>query len=135
MQAQTVANFYLAFAQGLYLLPIINKIDLPTADAQRALEQIKDTFELEPKNAIGVSAKTGLNVDNVLPAVIEQIPGPVGDHAKPLKLLLVDSWYSHYKGVILLVRIFDGKVKAGDQIVLVCNRTEILRWRGGYYVS
>ena len=117
VQAQTVANFYLAFAQGLYLLPIINKIDLPTADAQRALEQIKDTFELEPKNAIGVSAKTGLHVDKVLPAVIEQIPGPVGDHTKPLKLLLVDSWYSHYKGVILLVRIFDGAVKAGDQIV------------------
>ena len=117
VQAQTVANFYLAFAQGLYLLPIVNKVDLPTADAARALEQVKDTFELEPKNAIAVSAKTGLNVGEVLPAVIEQIPAPVGDQNKPLKLLLVDSWYSHYKGVILLVRIFDGQVRVGDQIV------------------
>ena len=117
VQAQTVANFYLAFAQGLYLLPIINKVDLPSADTARALEQVKETFELEPKNAIAVSAKTGLNVSEVLPAVIEQIPAPTGDHTKPLKLLLVDSWYSHYKGVILLVRIFDGQVRAGDQIV------------------
>lgn len=116
VQAQTVANFYLAFAQGLYLLPILNKVDLPSADTARALEQVKETFELEPKDAIAVSAKTGLNVGEVLPAVIEQVPAPSGDHTKPLKLLLVDSWYSHYKGVILLVRIFDGKVKAGDQI-------------------
>ncbi|KAL8809839.1 MAG: hypothetical protein Q9223_006804 [Gallowayella weberi] len=116
IQAQTVANFYLAFAQGLRLVPIINKIDLPIADAARALEQMKDTFELDPARAVLVSAKTGLNVEAILPAVIEQVPPPVGDHLKPLKLLLVDSWYSTYKGVILLVRIFDGQIKAGDHI-------------------
>lgn len=117
VQAQTVANFYLAFAQGLHLVPIINKIDLPSADPPRALEQMKDTFELDPSNAVLVSAKTGLNVEAILPQVIEQVPSPVGDHLKPLKLLLVDSWYSNYKGVILLVRIFDGQIKAGDRII------------------
>ncbi|KAA8571609.1 hypothetical protein MFRU_016g01110 [Monilinia fructicola] len=117
VQAQTVANFYLAFSQGLTLVPVVNKVDLPTADPQRALEQMESTFELEPENAVLVSAKTGLNVPALLPNVIRQIPAPVGDHTKPLRLLLVDSWYDNYKGVILLVRIFDGTIKAGDQIV------------------
>jgi elongation factor 4 len=117
VQAQTVANFYLAFAQGLSLIPVINKVDLPHADAQRALEQMKDTFELDPDSAVLVSAKTGLNVQALLPAVIDKVPAPVGDDTKPLRLFLVDSWYSSYKGVILLVRIFDGTIRAGDQVV------------------
>ncbi|KKZ64439.1 translation factor GUF1, mitochondrial [[Emmonsia] crescens] len=117
IQAQTVANFYLAFAEGLKLVPVINKVDLPSADPERALEQMKNTFELDPKAAILVSAKTGLNVAQLLPTVVEQIPAPVGDRTKPLQMLLVDSWYSTYKGVILLVRIFDGEVRAGDQVV------------------
>ena len=117
VQAQTVANFYLAFAQGLTLVPILNKVDLPHADPPRALQQMHDTFELDPDSAVLVSAKTGLNVESVLPAVIEKIPAPIGDTAKPLRLFLVDSWYSTYKGVILLVRIFDGELRAGDQIV------------------
>ncbi|KAJ9603851.1 Translation factor guf1 mitochondrial [Cladophialophora chaetospira] len=117
VQAQTVANFYLAFAQGLTLVPILNKVDLPHADPPRALEQMHDTFELDPDAAVLVSAKTGLNVESVLPAVIERIPSPVGDTGKPLRLFLVDSWYSSYKGVILLVRIFDGELRAGDQII------------------
>ncbi|KAI9796832.1 MAG: Translation factor guf1 mitochondrial, partial [Sarcosagium campestre] len=117
VQAQTVANFYLAFAEGLHLLPVINKIDLPSADANRALEQMQTSFELDPAKAVLVSAKTGHNVEAILPNVIEQIPAPKGDLHKPLRLLLVDSWYSNYKGVILLVRIFDGQVRAGDQVV------------------
>ncbi|KAI4147939.1 MAG: hypothetical protein L6R39_002961 [Caloplaca ligustica] len=116
IQAQTVANFFLAFAQGLYLVPIINKIDLPSADPPRALEQMRETFELDPSKAVLVSAKTGLNVEAILPKVIELVPAPIGDHTKPLKLLLVDSWYSNFKGVNLLVRIFDGQVKPGDHI-------------------
>lgn len=117
VQAQTVANFYLAFSQGLILVPVVNKVDLPSADAPRALEQMESAFELEPENAVLVSAKTGLNVESILPNVIRQIPAPVGDHKKPLRLLLVDSWYDNYKGVILLVRIFDGQIKAGDQVI------------------
>lgn len=117
VQAQTVANFYLAFSQGLTLVPVINKIDLPSADTPRALEQMKSTFELQPENAVLVSAKTGLNVASILPQVVKQIPHPVGDSNKPLRLLLVDSWYDNFKGVILLVRVFDGQVKAGDHVV------------------
>src|SRR4051794_12692951 len=86
VQAQTVANFYLAFAQGLSLLPVLNKVDLPHADCSRALEQMQENFELDPESAILVSAKTGLNVESILPRVIETMPAPVGDTAKPLKL-------------------------------------------------
>ena len=117
VQAQTVANFYLAFSQGLTLLPVINKIDLPSADPPRALEQMKDTFELDPSTAVLVSAKSGLNVEALLPNVIEQIPAPVGDETAPLRLLLVDSWYDNYRGVILLVRISEGSVRAGDHVI------------------
>ncbi|KAI1003764.1 Translation factor [Podosphaera aphanis] len=116
VQAQTVANFYLAFSQGLQLVPVVNKIDLPSADIPRALEQMKSAFELQPENAVLVSAKTGANVEGILPSVIKQIPHPIGDQKLPLRLLLVDSWYDTYKGVVLLVRVFDGTVKAGDQI-------------------
>lgn len=117
VQAQTVANFYLAFAQGLHLLPVVNKVDLPSADPGRALDQMKTNFELDPNTAVLVSAKTGLNVESILPAVIEQAPPPTGSLANPLKMLLIDSWYDNYKGVILLVRIFDGVLKPGDQII------------------
>ncbi|KAF2095484.1 translation factor guf1, mitochondrial [Rhizodiscina lignyota] len=116
VQAQTVANFFLAFSQGLHLVPVVNKIDLPSADPQRALDQIENSFELDSKNAVLVSAKTGLNVEALLPAVIEQIPAPVGDLDNHLRLLLVDSWYDNYKGVILLVRVFEGQIRPGDQI-------------------
>lgn len=116
VQAQTVANFYLAFAQGLTLVPVINKVDLPHADTPRTLEQLKTTFELDPSTALLVSAKTGVNVEALLPTVVEKIPAPSGSHLDPLQLLLVDSWYDNYKGVILLVRIFQGSVRAGDTV-------------------
>ncbi|EON98498.1 putative gtp-binding protein [Phaeoacremonium minimum UCRPA7] len=124
IQAQTVANFYLAFAQGLTLVPVVNKVDLPTADVGRAVSQLLETFELGAEDEGGkggapvlVSAKTGKNVEAILPAVIERVPAPVGDHKKPLRMLLVDSWYDTFRGVILLVRVFDGTVRAGDQLV------------------
>ncbi|KAF3208554.1 Translation factor guf1 mitochondrial [Orbilia oligospora] len=120
VQAQTVANFYLAFAQGLSMIPVINKVDLQHAEPQRAVEQLKSTFELE--DPVLVSAKTGLNVGGILPAVIERVPPPEGSVDKPLRMLLLDSWYSTYKGVVLLVRVFDGVVKQGDQIMSVSSK-------------
>ncbi|KAI7219451.1 Translation factor GUF1 [Hortaea werneckii] len=126
VQAQTVANFYLAFAQNLALVPVLNKVDLPSADKDRVLEQLQDTFELDGSNAIGVSAKTGMNVDKILPTIIEQIPAPVGKEASPLKVLLVDSWYDNYKGVILLVRIFEGQIRAGDRIKSFATGSEYI---------
>ncbi|KAM7215272.1 GTP-binding protein GUF1 [Rhypophila decipiens] len=117
VQAQTVANFHLAFAEGLTLIPVVNKIDMASADVERALDQIERAFELEPSKALRVSAKTGLGIEKILPAVIEEIPHPVGDASKPLRMLLVDSWYDTFRGVICLVRVFDGQLKAGDKIV------------------
>ena len=116
VQAQTVSNFYLAFAQGLTLVPVLNKIDLPSADTRRTIRQLEESFEVDGSNTVMVSAKTGLNVENVLPTIVEQIPAPTGRHDTHLKLLLVDSWYDNYRGVILLVRVFEGKIKAGDRI-------------------
>ncbi|KAK4165610.1 translation factor GUF1, mitochondrial [Cladorrhinum sp. PSN259] len=124
VQAQTVANFYLAFAQGLTLVPVVNKIDLPTADVDRALGQLESVFELDTSNAVKVSAKTGLGISEVLPAVIEYMPAPQGDINKPLRMLLVDSWYDTFKGVVLLVRVFDGQVKAGDKLVSFATGNE-----------
>ncbi|KAI9756748.1 MAG: Translation factor guf1 mitochondrial [Lichina confinis] len=122
VQAQTVANFYLAFSEGLELVPVINKIDLPAAHVDWALEQIRSALELDPSKAVMVSAKTGKNVEAVLPQIIENIPPPTGDVNKPLQLLLLDSWYDNYRGVILLVRIFDGQIRPGDYVVsLVTN--------------
>lgn len=117
VQAQTVANFYLAFAQNLALVPVLNKIDLPSAEVPRVLEQLRETFEIDSSNAVGVSAKTGLNVEKLLPSIVADIPAPVGDENAPPKILLVDSWYDNYRGVILLVRIFEGRIKAGDKIM------------------
>jgi elongation factor 4 len=117
IQAQTVSNFHLAFAQDLALVPVINKIDMPSADVPRVLEQMETTFELDSTQAIMVSAKTGKGIPDVLPAVIDQIPYPGGSEDKPLKMLLVDSWYDNFRGVILLVRIFDGTLRAGDNVI------------------
>ncbi|CAI6342566.1 unnamed protein product [Periconia digitata] len=116
VQAQTVANFYLAFSQGLTLVPVLNKVDLPHSDPPRVLEQMHETFETDPDTAILVSAKTGKNVAALLPTVVDKIPAPVGDPNGHLRILLVDSWYDVYKGVILLVRVFDGQVRPGDSI-------------------
>ncbi|CAK7226109.1 Translation factor guf1 mitochondrial [Sporothrix curviconia] len=123
VQAQTVANFYHAFSQGLGLIPVVNKVDLPTADVPRALRQLHDTFELNVdetnsnREAVLVSAKTGKNVEAILPAVIERIPAPEGDASAPPRILLVDSWYDTFRGVVLLVRVFAGTIKAGDQLI------------------
>ncbi|KAM0743733.1 hypothetical protein ACQRIT_001992 [Beauveria bassiana] len=124
VQAQTVSNFHLAFAQDLALLPVVNKIDMPSADVPSVLKQIEDSFELDPAGAVLVSAKTGKGIDAVLPAVIEKVPHPLGDRNKRLKMLLVDSWYDNFRGVVLLVRIFDGMVQAGDNVVSLGTATK-----------
>ncbi|KAK3331828.1 P-loop containing nucleoside triphosphate hydrolase protein [Cercophora scortea] len=124
IQAQTVANFYLAFAQGLTLVPVVNKIDLASADVPRTLEQLVDVFELDVSNVVKISAKSGQGIGDVLPSVIEHMPAPVGDETKPLRMLLVDSWYDNFRGVILLVRVFDGCVRAGDKLVSFATGNE-----------
>lgn len=119
IKAQTVANFYIAYSMDLNLIPIINKIDLDTADIPRAEEQIEETFELFREDIVHVSAKTGLNVEYILPKIIETVPPPPAEKYNlegPLRAQIVDSWYDAYVGVIMLVNIVDGSVKKGDKV-------------------
>lgn len=117
VQAQTVANFYLAYSMGLKLIPIINKIDLDAADIPRAMDQVESTFELDRNDCVPVSAKTGLNVGDIIPKIIKDIPAPEGDAKKPLKALLVDSWHDPYVGVVMLVYVKDGRIKKGMKLM------------------
>ncbi|WCJ20801.1 hypothetical protein M5689_003006 [Euphorbia peplus] len=116
VQAQTVANFYLAFESNLTIVPVINKIDQPTADPDRVKAQLKSMFDLEPEDCLLTSAKTGKGLEHVLPAVIERIPCPPGDSKSPLRMLLLDSYYDEYKGVICHVAVVDGMLRKGDKI-------------------
>ena len=122
IKAQTVANFYIAYSMDLKLLPVINKIDLDTADIQKAEEQIEETFELDRDDIVHVSAKTGLNVNYILPKIIESIPPPPPEKYNrdaPLRSQIVDCWYDPYVGVIMLVNVVDGELKKGDKIEFI----------------
>ena len=119
IEAQTLANVYLALDNDLEIAPIINKIDLPSARPDEVKEEIEDVIGIEAEDAPMISAKTGLNVEDVLETIIEKIPAPNGDEEAPLKALIFDSYYDSYKGVVCYVRILDGKVKAGTKIKLM----------------
>jgi GTP-binding protein LepA len=119
VEAQTLANSYLALQNNLTLIPVINKIDLPSADIESALEQLEHVVGLDRDEALMTSAKTGLNVADVLEAVVARVPPPQGDPDATLKALLFDSWYDTFRGVIVLVRVFDGEIKLGDAITLM----------------
>ncbi|KAL3693291.1 hypothetical protein R1sor_006942 [Riccia sorocarpa] len=116
VQAQTVANFYLAFEADLAIIPVINKIDQPTADPDRVKEQLKAIFDINPEEVILTSAKTGQGLEQVLPTVIDRIPSPKGDPGRPLRMLLLDSYYDEYKGVVCHVAVVDGTLKKGVKI-------------------
>src|SRR6202167_3556520 len=113
VEAQTLANVYQAIENGHEIVPVLNKIDLPAAEPERVKEQIEEVIGLDASGAIEISAKTGLNVDAVLEALVTRLPAPQGDEAAPLKALLVDSWYDSYLGVVTLVRVKDGVLKPG----------------------
>ena len=119
IEAQTVANFHLALENDLRIIPVLNKIDLPGADIERSSDQLLDVFGFKKEEISLVSAKDGKGVEELLKRVIEEIPPPGGDLDKPLKAVLFDSTYDSYKGVILFLRIFDGKVAIGDNILLM----------------
>lgn len=117
VQAQTVANFYLALESDLTIIPVINKIDQPTADPDRVKTQLKTMFDLDPSDVLLTSAKTGLGLEHVLPAVIERIPPPPGKCDLNLRMYLLDSYYDEYKGVICHVAVVDGSLRKGDKIM------------------
>jgi len=119
IQAQTLANAYLAVDHDLVLIPVLNKIDLPGADIDKTTEELVGQIGFDPDSVIPASAKEGRGIEEVLDAIIERVPAPSGDPDKPLKALIFDSHYDSYKGVILYVRIFDGAVKKGDKIKLM----------------
>ncbi|WP_418288181.1 translation elongation factor 4 [Limosilactobacillus oris] len=124
VEAQTLANVYLAIDNDLKILPVINKIDLPSADVEGTKKQIEDEIGLDTDEAVDVSAKTGLNVDQVLEKIVQDVPAPTGDLTAPLKALIFDSKYDDYRGVVLSVRVFEGTVKKGDKIRLMNSGTE-----------
>jgi len=121
VEAQTLANVYLALDADLEIIPVINKVDLPGADPERVVEQIEDGIGLDASGAILTSAKTGLGVDEVLEAVVAHIPPPTGDEEAPLQALIVDSWFDSYVGVVILVRVMNGTLKKGDKIQLMAT--------------
>ena len=119
VEAQTLANVYQALDNDHEIVPVLNKIDLPAAEPQQVKQQIEDVIGLDASHAVEISAKTGLNVPEVLEAIVTRLPPPRGDRAAPLKALLVDSWYDAYLGVIVLIRVVDGTLKAHQRIRLM----------------
>ncbi|CCJ29567.1 unnamed protein product [Pneumocystis jirovecii] len=116
IQSQTVANFHLALSKGLMILPIINKIDLPNSEPLKVLDQLKQIFNIIQEDVIFVSAKNGVGIEKIIPAIIDKIPPPKGSLIDNLKCFLIDSWYDHFNGIILLVKIYDGFLRKGDKI-------------------
>ncbi|MFQ5508237.1 MAG: translation elongation factor 4 [Leptospirillia bacterium] len=116
VEAQTLANVYLAVENDLEIIPVINKVDLPSADATGVQLQVEELVGLPAEDALAVSAKEGTGVAEVLEAIVERIPPPVGDPEKPLKALITDSWYDNYRGVVVLLRVMDGRLRAGQRI-------------------
>ena len=116
VEAQTVANCYTAIELGVEVVPVLNKIDLPSADPDRVKEEIEDVVGVDATDAVPCSAKTGQGIDDILEAVVAKIPPPAGDPEAPLKALIIDSWFDNYVGVVMLVRVFDGTLRPKDKI-------------------
>ncbi|MFN7751786.1 MAG: translation elongation factor 4 [Pseudomonadota bacterium] len=121
VEAQTVANCYTATEQGVEVVPVLNKIDLPSAEPDRVIQEIEDIIGIDAHDAVRASAKTGLGIDDILETVIARIPAPTGDPAAPLKALVIDSWFDNYVGVVMLVRVKDGVLRPRDRILLMAT--------------
>ena len=126
VEAQTVANCYTALEQGVEVVPVLNKMDLPQANPDGAKQEIEDVIGIDATDAIPCSAKTGMGVEDILEAVIARIPPPKGDPAAPLKALIIDSWFDNYVGVVMLVRVVDGTLKPKDKILFMSNGNQHL---------
>jgi GTP-binding protein LepA len=119
VEAQTVANCYTAIEQGVEVIPVLNKIDLPSSDPAKAIQEIEDVIGIDAQEAIRASAKTGENVDAILEAIIARVPPPTGDASAKLRALIIDSWFDNYVGVVMLVRVVDGTLNPKDKILLL----------------
>src|SRR5689334_7674842 len=121
VEAQTLANVYQAIDANHEIVPVLNKVDLPAAEPDRVKQQIEDVIGLDASDAVMISAKTGLNIEGVLEAIVTRLPPPKGQPDTPLKALLVDSWYDAYLGVVVLVRVKDGYLRKGQKIRMMSN--------------
>jgi len=126
VEAQTVANCYTAIELGVDVIPVLNKIDLPSADPEKAIQEIEDVIGIDAHNAIHASAKTGERVVDILEALIARVPPPKGNRNAPLKALVIDSWFDNYVGVVMLVRVFDGVLRPKDRILLMSTQSSYL---------
>ena len=133
VEAQTLANVYLALDHDLDVMPVINKVDLPSAEPERVIEEIEDIIGIEAQDAPRISAKTGLNVEEVLEQIIEKIPAPVGDAKAPLKALIFDSVYDSYKGVIVFCRIKEGTIRKGTPVLMMATGAKAEVVEVGYF--
>ncbi len=122
VEAQTLANVYLALDHNLEIIPVLNKIDLPSSDVPRIKQEIEEIIGLDCNNALEVSAKTGQNVEQVLERIVELVPPPKGDDNAPLKALIFDSWYDSYQGVVVLFRILEGSIRQGQKVMMFSNK-------------
>lgn len=132
IEAQTLANTYLAVDGGLEIVPVINKIDLPSADPQRVINEIEDVIGIPAQDAPQISAKAGINIHAVLEKIVSDIPAPEGDDDAPLRALIFDSYYDSYKGVIIYARIMDGTLRLGDEIELMATKSKFTVVECGY---
>jgi GTP-binding protein LepA len=121
VEAQTVANCYTAIELGVEVVPVLNKIDLPSADPENAKQEIEDVVGVDATDAVLASAKTGLGIDDILEAIIKKVPPPKGDPSAPLKALIIDSWFDNYVGVVMLVRVMDGTVRPKDKLLFMAT--------------
>ena len=133
IEAQTLANVYMALDHDLEVFPVINKVDLPSAEPDRVAAEIEDVIGLEAEDAPRISAKSGLNVEDVLEQIVQKVPAPKGDDNKPLSALIFDSIYDAYKGVIVFFRVMDGKVKAGDTVKMMATGATAQVVEVGYF--
>ena len=132
IEAQTLANTYLAVDSGLEIVPVINKIDLPSADPDRVIEEIEDVIGIPAEDAPKISAKQGINIHAVLEKIVSDIPAPTGDVNAPLRALIFDSYYDDYRGVILYVRIVDGSIAKNDEIRMMATGANSLALEIGH---
>ena len=133
IEAQTLANVYLALDNDLEVIPVINKIDLPSAEPERVIEEIEDVIGLEAHDAPLISAKNGINIEDVMEAIVHKLPPPSGSPDKPLKCLIFDSFYDNYRGVVVFFRILDGSVRKGMRIRLMSTGAEYDVVETGYF--
>ena len=135
VEAQTLANVYMALDNNLEVLPVLNKIDLPSAETEKVCREIEDIIGLDSSNAAMVSAKKGIGIPEVLQQVVDYIPPPSGDPGAPLRALIFDSWFDSYLGIVLMIRIVDGEVHVGDKIRFMATGREYEVFQLGVFLS